>query len=283
MPVGVRRAVVGAALLLVTACSPSGPEPVEPVDAPPAEPRVIAELTQDSRDAARDRIAVVVTNDGAVGITPDAITYLDARLTAPLVADRLRAIPPGAQRRFPLPLADPVCGGPVGSSGRLTVRVGSDEVSVLAGDEVGVVGRWVERRCAESDIAAVAPLVFTAVVVSPDGDSADMVLTAAPTGEGSGAYVIESVAGTPVFTSAAEPWEPGVAVTAEGDRADVPLAARPARCDGHVFGESAGATAFLVGVRLDGERREVVVRMDPDIAAEALDFAVEACTASSQP
>lgn len=280
MPVGVRRVAVGAVLLLVTACSPSAPEPVDP---PAAEVRVIAELTQDSRDTARDRIAVVVTNDGAVGITPDAITYLDARLTGPLVADRLRAVPPGAERRFPLPLADPVCGGPVDGSGRLTVRVGSDEVSVQAGDEVGVVGRWVERRCAELDVAAVAPLGFTGVRVSPGGDAADLVLTAAPTREGRGAYVIESVAGTPVFTSAGEPWEPGVAVTAEGGRVDIPLPARPARCDGHVFGESAGATAFLVGVRLDGARREVVVRMAPDVAAEALEFAIEACTASGRP
>ena len=273
LPVGVRRVAVAAGLLVLAACSPAAPEAV---DSSAAELRVVADLTQDSRDTARERIAVVVTNEGAVEVTPDAITYVDPRLAAPLTADRLRAIPPGGARRFPLPLADPVCDAPAAEPGRLTVVVGSSEVAVPAADEVGVVARWVERRCAEFDVAAVAPLVFTEVRPA-GGESADLVLTATPTGEGSGAYVVEGVAGTPVFTSVDGPWAPGVTVTAEGDRVDIPLPARPARCDGHVFGESAGATAFLVRVLLDGERLEVLVPMSPEVAATALDFALEAC------
>ena len=268
---GSARGLGAAVLLAVTACSPG---------APSASPlQLSAQLTQDSRDAARGRIAVVGANAGAVEVTPEAIAYADPRLSGTLTGDRLRAIPAGGERRFPLPLLDPVCGAPAADGGRLEVGAGSDSVTVPVSDDVGVVARWVERRCAELDVAAVAPLAFSAVRVHPDGGSADLVLTATPTGEGSGAYVIESVAGTPVFTSTGEPWTPNVSVTSDGYPVAVLLPAHPARCDGHVFGESAGATAFLVAVLLDGERREVLVRMTPQVSADALDFALAACRA----
>lgn len=266
--------LVASALLAGTVgCSSTTPP------APTESPRIAVELTQDSRDAAADRIAAVVANEGAAALVPESIEYLDPRLRGPLSGGRLRPVPAGGQRRFPLPLVDPVCGAPADSPGRLVVLAGSGGTSVVARDEVGVVARWVERRCAELEVAAVAPLELTAVRVHADGGSADLVLTARPTGAGSTAYVIESVAGTPVFTSTGEPWTPGVRVTAAGEPVEVLLPARPARCDGHVFGESAGATAFLVGVRIEGERREVLVRMAPSVAAEALTFAVDACRA----
>jgi hypothetical protein len=285
--VALRAPALLASVLLAVACSSGAPAPavspdesVESVESP----RLSAELTQDSRDTARDRIAVVLSNDGADEVLPESIELIDPRLGEPLVADRLRGIPPGGERRFPLPLADPVCAGPASGSvaepGRLAVRTGSGEVSVPVRDDVGVVARWVERRCAELDVTAVADLRFTDVRARDEGGrvtSADLVLTATPSGEGSGAYVIESVAGTPVFTSVGEAWAPLVTVTADGGPVTVPLPARPARCDGHVFGESAGATSFLVGVRLDGERREVLVRMSPEVSAQALDLAVEIC------
>lgn len=258
---------------LVAGCSPGASAPA------PAGLRVAASLTQDSRDSARTQIAVVVANEGPVEVTPEAIEYADPRLSGPLAADRLRPIPPGSERRFPLPLVDPVCAAPAAGPGRLRVRVGAEEVVVAVEDEVGVVERWVERRCAELAVGAVAPLSFSAVRVHADGASADLVLTATPTRAGSGAYVIESVAGTPVFTSTGESWAPEATVRAVGEPVEVLLPARPARCDGHVFGESAGATAFLVGLRLEGERREVLVRMSPQVAADALDFAVAACRA----
>ena len=286
MPPRVRvlRLAAPALLAVLTACSVGGgADPTEPVER--LEPPVLsAELTQDSRDTARDRIAVVIANGGTAEVVPTSIELVDPRLGGPLVGDRLRAVPPGGERRFPLPLVDPVCGAPasdpVAAPGRLAVQVGPETVSVAVRDEVGVVGRWVERRCAELDVAAVADLMFTQVRPrEEDGRvvSADLVLTATPSGEGSGAYVIESVAGTPVFTSVGEPWTPGVTVSAVGEPVEVALPARPARCDGHVFGESAGATSFLVAVRLDGEPREVLVRMPSEVASEALNLAVLIC------
>lgn len=273
------RLLVVAVLALSAGCataSPTAPEPtagVEPV-------ALSAELTQDSRDTAATRIAVIVTNDGAREIAPEAIQWLDPRLVAPLVADRLRPIPPGGQRRFPLPLVDPVCDTPAAATGRLVVRVASSEVAVSATDAVGVVDRWAARRCAELALAAVAPLEFSEVLVAADGRGADLVLTATPTGVGRGTYVIESVAGTPVFTSRGEPWAPQVQVSADGAPVRLSLAAWPARCDGHVFGESASATAFLVRARIGGEPVEVLVRMTPEVAGQALDFAIEACRAA---
>ncbi len=242
-----------------------------------AELRFTAELTQDSRDTAATRVAVIVANEGSEPITPEAIVYTDPRLSQSLTGGRLREIPPGGERRFPLPLADPVCAGPVDLPPRLLVRVGSLEREVEVGDDVGVIDRWVERRCAELDVEAVAPLAFTEVRVRPGGATAELVLTATPTGNGSGAYVIETVGGTPVFTSVSAPWQPGVRVSASGSPVQVVLPARPARCDGHAFGEAAGATAFLVTLLQDGERRQVLVRMEPELTAEAIDFAVRAC------
>lgn len=272
-------ALVG--VVLVGCEATTGSEPAAPTggaeEATAVELRLDAELTQDSRDSAASRVAVVVANGAGEPITPTALEYADPRLSAPLVGGRLREIPPSSERRFPLPLVDPVCGGPDDRPALLTVRVGSAEQRVTVRDDVGVIDRWVQRRCAELEVAAVAPLEFTDVRVQLDAATADLVLTATPTGEGSSAYVIESVAGTPVFTSVGEPWQPQVTVGATGEPVEVTLPARPTRCDGHVFGESAGATAFLVAVTIDGEAREVLVRMDPGLSAEALDFAVAAC------
>ena len=277
---------LAAVLVAATGCSGDAVEPAGTggtVGSSEA-PALTAELTQDSRDTARDRIAVVLANEGSTEVVPESIDLVDPRLSEPLVGERLRAVPPGGERRFPLPLVDPVCAGPASGSvaeqGRLGVRVGSETVEVPVVDDVGVVPRWVQRRCAELDVAAVAELRFTEVRPRDEGGpvaSADLVLTATPSGKGSGAYVIESVAGTPVFTAVGEPWAPGVTVSADGEPLEVALPARPARCDGHVFGESAGATSFLVAVRLDGERREVLVRMSPEVSAEVLDLAVEIC------
>jgi hypothetical protein len=41
--------------------------------------------------------------------------------------------------------------------------------------------------------------------------------------------------------------------------------------------EAAGATAFLVGLRLDGRPGRLVVRMDPAGAAAAISFARASC------
>lgn len=270
------------AIVTLAGCG-SAPDPVTATtardtgSAAAVELDLSAELTQDSRDTAATRVAVIVANQGSQPVTPSALEYADPRLGAPLTGGRLREIPAGSERRFPLPLVDPVCDGPVEQPARLTVRVGSAQERVRVRDDLGVIDRWVQRRCAELSVAAVAPLRLTEVRVQAGGGTADLVLTATPTGEGSGAYVIESVAGTPVLTSVGAPWRPRVTVRAIGGPIRVVLPARPARCDGHVFGESAGATAFLVAVTLDGRPREVLVRMSPELTAVALDFAVAAC------
>lgn len=276
------RLATVALLALTTACSAGGPAPAE--SAPPASTptrlRLSAVLTQDSRDAARERIAVIVANDGEVGVLPEAIEYTDPRLSEPLTAGRLREIPAGGERRFPLPLVDPVCPARPDLPGRLVLRAGPAEAQVEVSDDVGVLERWVQRRCAELEVAAVAALELSGITADPARGTIDLVLSATPTGEGRGAYVIETVGGTPVFTSAGEPWQPRVTVSSTGEPVEVVLTAQPARCDGHVFAESAGATAFLVTLTLDGQSREVLVRMAPERAADALAAAVRACRSS---
>ena len=63
----------------------------------------------------------------------------------------------------------------------------------------------------------------------------------------------------------------------EGPVRRIALPVRPARCDDHVFMESAGATAFLVSLHLDGRPGSLVVRMSPAGAAAAISFARDSC------
>jgi hypothetical protein len=72
---------VPALLALTVACSPGDSEPVASSAPSPvaAEPRLTAALTQDSRDTARDRIAVVLSNEGEAEVVPGSIEYLDSR------------------------------------------------------------------------------------------------------------------------------------------------------------------------------------------------------------
>ena len=60
----------------------------------------------------------------------------------------------------------------------------------------------------------------------------------------------------------------------------------PARCDEHVFMESGGATAFRVKLHLDtgdgkAEEGELIVRMSPAGASNAIGFARDSCGYSS--
>ena len=111
-----------------------------------------------------------------------------------------------------------------------------------------------------------------------EGSTGVLTLVARPTGRPGHTLTIDTVGGTPLLSAAGRSaWAPHARIRSEGPVRRIELPVQPARCDDHVFLEAAGATAFLVGLRLDGRPGRLVVRMDPAGAAAAISFARASC------
>lgn len=276
-----------------------------PVPLPPPGPpsgRLVADLRQSSRDAALGRMQVWVDNDTRHGVRPSRIDYLDPRLRRPVPGERLREIPARVERGFPLDLPpDPRCEAPRRTSPqvrpRLRVTYADRTVTVPVRDPNDIVERHLATTCLGLAVAQVATLRFEdrVLVDRPGaGSTGTLVLVAHPSGRGPGSLVVETVGGTPLLGSPdASPWRPRLHVDADGPVRRARLPVRPARCDEHVFMEAAGATAFLVRVRLGagaagqgpagegagtrGRTGVLTVRMSPAGASRALAFARDSC------
>ncbi|MFC6287077.1 hypothetical protein ACFP3Q_17195 [Nocardioides sp. GCM10027113] len=291
------RLLLAASVLVAAGCgdAPAAPDALPPSpsistlsplpmpDTGPPAGEVVADLRQSSRDAALGRFQVWVGNGLGEPVTPTSVSYVDPRFRGPLPGGRLREIPAGSERGFTLAQPSrPACGAGAGQA-RLLLGWAGRRLVVPVEDEADVVDRYVTGRCLELDVARVARLSFAEEVRSVGGEGAPgtLVLVVEPTGratERGSRLTIDTVTGTPVLTAAGQSfWSPGVTVRSDGPRVAVPLTVQPARCDGHVFAESGGATAFRVRLTLDGEPGELVVRMSPAGAAAALAFARESC------
>ena len=106
-------------------------------------------------------------------------------------------------------------------------------------------------------------------------------LGARPTGA-KGTFTIDTVGGTPLFTSAdGDFWTVGQQVDGQGDPVTVELPAIPARCDAHAFGSATGGTTFFVNLTIGrgAGAREAQIRlpMSPAVTAETFAYAAEAC------
>ena len=303
-----RRSVCGA-LLAVLACvalagcssADSGPGDgtgaADPTSAPssptktltmlPAPERTLsgtltAELQQSSRDVALGRFQVWITNGLPRGIKPRRIVYKDALLTRPVLGGRLRPIPSGAYRGYTLDLVEPVCGQKPGKA-TVTVTYDDDVETFPVDDETGVVERWADERCDEIAIERIADLEWTSgIEVQGSGSEAVALfrLTATPTGRaGGGAFTVDTVGGTPLFTSAdGDFWTVGQRVRSDGPAVTMELPAHPARCDSHAFGAATGGTTFFVNLTI-GQSRPAQIRlaMSPEVTAEAFEYASEVC------
>lgn len=286
------RAAVGlvAVALLLTGCSGEGspsassstaspsssistltPIAMPSIGPPPGE--IVADLRQSSRDAALGRFQVWIGNGLARDLDPTRILYVDARFRSSIPGERLRLNPSGSERGYPLALpAHPDCGSRA-RSGEVRMEYDGRTVTVPVEDEADVVARYVTTRCFELEVGRVATLSFADEV--RDGH---LVLVVEPSGRAGGVLRIVEVTGTPVLTPVgAAAWTPDLTVRGDGRPQEVELAVQPARCDGHAFLESGGATAFRVQLRLDGEPGELIVRMSPDGAAAAIGFAKHQC------
>jgi hypothetical protein len=262
---------------------------LDPTPLPPPTNTVHADLRQSSIDASLGRMQVWVRNDTVHDLVPRAIRYRDPRFAGVLAGTRLRRDPARSERGFPLVLPQrPRCERAVAdprqdeTTGVLEVVTATGTRRVRVEDEADVVARYVESRCEELDLAAVADLAWSDDVVVDHSVSppvATLELVVRPTGRPDHELVVDRVAGSHLLQSTAEPpvWSPAVTVASDGAPTRIPLPLEPARCDVHAFMEGGGATAFRVGYHLDGQPGEVLLRMRPPGARRALDFAREAC------
>lgn len=255
------------------------PLPMPSMGPPPGE--VVADLRQSSRDAALGRFQVWIGNGLDRDIDPSSVSYVDPRLPAPVPGERLRLIPSDSERGYPLALPPrPDCDDG-GTRGEVTLTYGDRVVTLPVEDEADVVARYVATRCFELAVAAVAELSFAdEVPVDQPGEGSvgTLVLEVRPAPRGDGVLRIDSVGGTPLLTPQGQPvWRPGLTVRPGDPPATVELPMVPARCDDHVFMESGGATAFRIGLHLDGDPGDLVLRMSPAGASAAIGFARDSC------
>ncbi|GAA2134370.1 hypothetical protein [Nocardioides bigeumensis] len=297
-------AVLASIVLVAGGCSDEGgadprsegaPSPstsvrtLEPlrVTKPPATGDLFAEVKQSSRDAALGRIQVWVTNDREKPLLPTRVTYFDDRFLAPLPGDRLRVIPARSFRGYTLTLPKrPDCAARAESgSGTVLVEHDGKAERVPVGDEADVVQRFQDSTCFALTVAEVATLSWSddVPVDKPgEGGIGTLILQAEPSGRG-GSLTITQVSGTPLLSSYQTPvWTPDLEVSGDGDPVSVDLPVHPARCDEHVFMEAAGGTAFRVKMTVQPPSGqpvsgELILRMAPEGAAHAIQFARDSC------
>jgi hypothetical protein len=305
---GVRRLTVVLPLLavlvaLLAACGgnddktgagpATGPEPspsrslftLTPLPMPdplPPTGKLIADMRQSSRDAAANRFEVWIDNDTADTITPTTVTYSDGRFQTTLPGTRLRDIPSQSERGFPIYQPEqPACDS-TAKHGEVTVEYADHKVTVPVEDETDVVGRYTGARCLEIAVAKVAVLSWDDNV-PPDeegvvGTNGTLTLVVQTTGNPGPTLTIDTVSGTPVLAPVGtDVWRPDVTITGDQppQRIDLPL--KPNRCDAHAFAESGGATAFKIGLHLDGKPGQITLRMSTAGAANAINFARATC------
>jgi len=276
--------------------SAAPPEPsisLVPLPEDPPSGVVEADLRQSSRDAARGRVQVWLDNGTGEDLVPTRLTYRDARLSRPVAGERLRDLPDGTERGFPLTLPPARCPVPSGSAARVVpplvvVELAGEVLRLEVSDEADVLDRYADRACTAQALDRVVAARFLDRVPlsagSPEGEgqAGELLLRLTPRPGAEGSVLLREVRGTPVLSSVGGPvWRPGVRL-AGGDRpVVVRLPVRPARCDGHAFAEAAGATAFRLGVVVrEGGRRtvgELELRMSDAGARAALDLALTSC------
>ena len=237
-------------------------------------------MRQSSRDAAAGRMEVWIDNDTAGDITPVRVTYRDPRFRTALPATRLRPVPSQTERGFPIYLPHrPACGHRQGT-GTVTVEYGDTKTTVDVEDETNVAGRFTAARCLEQAIGEVADLSWDDDVPFDGkvGDAGTLTLVVRPTGKDGPPLTLDTVSGTPILAPVGtDVWRPGVTVhgTDAPSRIDLPI--KPNRCDDHAFLESGGATAFKIGLHLDGKPGQITLRMSVPGAKSAIDFAKASC------
>jgi hypothetical protein len=147
--------------------------------------------------------------------------------------------------------------------------------TVPVDDEADVIARITAARCLELAIDEVAHLSWADEVTASGGGGkgsiGTMTLVVDTTGRPGPTLVIDSIVGNPVLS----PGQHGVYeadLTITGDqpprRVEVPFT--PTRCDAHAFSESGSGGAFAINLHLDGKPGQIILRMSPQGAANAI-------------
>ena len=225
-------------------------------------------------------------------MTPTTITYLDGRFRTPLTGERLREIPAQSSRGFQFSLPpQPTCGDSNDLEATLDTRsawsrstYGGTTETLEVADETDVAGRFTKARCLEIAIAEVATLSWADDVTPGDpteaavGSEGTLTLVLDTTGTPGQELTIDTVSGTPILSPATgDAWRPDTTVTGGDEPLRIDLPLKPTRCDAHAFAESGGATAFKIGLHLDGEPGQITLRMTPAGAANAINYARASC------
>lgn len=249
---------------------------IVPVPPRPMTGTLDAVLRQSSRDAARGRMQVWVFNGTDDDVDPATITYVDPRLSEPIAGQRVRSVPSGLERGFPLPLAGPRCGRVGQEPPELVVDTPDGVQRLPVADSIGIVQRYVDATCFEQAVRRVVDLRWDDAVPDADGVGT-LTLVATPTGR-PGRLEIRGVGATPVLKHpTTTTWRPDRVVAGDGPPQRIALPVVPARCDSHAFFEAGGATAFRLHLSLDGRAGELVLRMSPPGARAAIAYAINTC------
>ncbi len=271
-------------MVSTSSTTPSKTLTLPPPSKRPLSGTLTAELQQSSRDVALGRFQVWITNGLDHEIRPRRIVYRDVQLSRPVLGGRLRPIPSGSYRGYTLDLIEPDCSA---TRGKATVTVTFDGKSQTypVEDDTGVVDRWSHERCDEIAIERIARLEWTPGI-RVEGTGTDAIalfrLTATPTGKG-GSITVDTVSGTPLFTSAdGDFWTVGRTVEGQGRPVTMELPAQPARCDIHAFGSATGGTTFFINLTIESpglpkKQAQIRLAMSPAVTAETFAYAAEAC------
>jgi hypothetical protein len=168
--------------------------------------------------------------------------------------------------------------------GTVTVEYAGKKETLTVADETDVAGRYTRARCLELAIGEVATLSWADQVTPGDptttavGEEGTLTLVITPSGTAGYELTIDTVSGTPILSPVGtDAWRPDVTISGDQPPRTLDLPLKPTRCDAHAFAESGGATAFKIGVHLDGDPGQITLRMSPAGAANAIDYARASC------
>jgi hypothetical protein len=215
-------------------------------------------MQESSHDRAHHRMEALITNGTSKTVHPQRIVYDDPRLTAPITAGRLRAMPPTSHRQFPLPLPEPRCDGPrpdpdvQDAKGTLRITAGGETQVRPVTDVNDDMGRYTQEECFRQAVAKVVDLQWSDRV-----EDGNLQLDVTPTGA-PGTVTLLGVQGTYLFGP-----EHGGSWPAHQVLTDRPVRfpILPVRCDGHAFSEGGTATTFRVHLRTEGVDSEFEIPM----------------------
>jgi len=275
-----RSLALALLVLLVAGCAPVDVEASAPIS---------VDVTQGRTDRDGRVIVLDVTNTGAEPIELVSAELATPQFAAPSTWTRGTTLAAGRTVSLRAPLADPVCPVPGEAGPRVTVSYldGSGEshsVTVEPTQSTDVLAIIEKDDCIAALTAARADLSIADTVTWTAGahQPAELLLSAAPTGEGS-LEVVEAqgtILLALVDSAGTRVKELPIARTVDGGTGVQQFALRlvPARCDPHAIAEDKRGTIMVLAVRLDdGTEGVAYVRPSDDVKASLYAFVTDYC------